>query len=873
LVGRGAETRVLRAYLDRSSSVVLAGVSGVGKTRLARELLAELAADGRPGRWVSATRSSQAIPLGVLGPLLPSDTLESVGPTAPLEFVNEMRRGLTRDGGPLPLVVVDDAHLADDVSAMVLHQLVMSGAAVVLLTVRTAEPAPDAVTALWKDGWAERVELQPLSRAETDELIDATLGGSCGSLELHSLWEASQGNPLYVRELIRSATASGALREIEGRWRLARRVPVGDRLVELITARIAQLSEAAREGLDITALADPVPMEVVDELTEIGGLAEAERAGLIEIGPEGDRMVVRAAHPMFGEVVRALMPVARQRWLAGRLADGYARVGLQRREDLLRCVTWKLDSGGTGDPEMLIAGARQAAEALDHGLAERLARAAVSAAPTDQRAKMALAESLYRQGRYREVLAELDGTEPRSDTERAELAVFEAKTLWFGVRDTAAAEAVLARADATVVTAPARAWLAAYRAKLRAALGFPVEAVAMAASVAADPDQEPEVTLTALGAVANGSAFSGRVDDALAAARRWQEPRLAAAARSHELSDWGPAAAWVAAFLGGDVVRAASLAAAYLRLGLEQRHDKFVAVGSVTTGWVELLQGDVVTAERRLGEGWEVLRTEDWAGGAILAGAGLALARVFSGDIRGARTALVEARAARTTSLVWFDPLVEISAAWVEAADGDAAGAAAHLDDVASSAQQRGQFPYELQARHGCARLGQASDVADRLASLVSIVDGPFATVAAAHAAALATGDALGLEAATDALERLDMRILAAEAAATASARYQAVGDRSRAASLGLRCETLLSSCPGASSPSIHRLRSLPTLTSRELEVARMAVGGQSSRQIAEQLVVSVRTVETHLGHVYAKLGVAGRPELAAALGTTAAAQ
>jgi DNA-binding CsgD family transcriptional regulator len=51
--------------------------------------------------------------------------------------------------------------------------------------------------------------------------------------------------------------------------------------------------------------------------------------------------------------------------------------------------------------------------------------------------------------------------------------------------------------------------------------------------------------------------------------------------------------------------------------------------------------------------------------------------------------------------------------------------------------------------------------------------------------------------------------------------------------------------------------------------VARLAVAGRTSRQIAEQLVVSVRTVESHLGHVYTKLGVAGRPELAAALGMT----
>jgi hypothetical protein len=50
------------------------------------------------------------------------------------------------------VVFVDDAHLLDDLSALVLHQLVQSQAASVILTIRTGEAAPAAVTALWK-GW------------------------------------------------------------------------------------------------------------------------------------------------------------------------------------------------------------------------------------------------------------------------------------------------------------------------------------------------------------------------------------------------------------------------------------------------------------------------------------------------------------------------------------------------------------------------------------------------------------------------------------------------------------------------------------------------------------------------------------------------
>ncbi|MFK3679456.1 LuxR family transcriptional regulator [Microbacterium sp. NPDC090218] len=52
------------------------------------------------------------------------------------------------------------------------------------------------------------------------------------------------------------------------------------------------------------------------------------------------------------------------------------------------------------------------------------------------------------------------------------------------------------------------------------------------------------------------------------------------------------------------------------------------------------------------------------------------------------------------------------------------------------------------------------------------------------------------------------------------------------------------------------------SLTARELEVAMLAVGGAANRDIAEMLNVSVRTVEVHLGRVFAKLDVRSRVEL-----------
>ena len=54
------------------------------------------------------------------------------------------------------------------------------------------------------------------------------------------------------------------------------------------------------------------------------------------------------------------------------------------------------------------------------------------------------------------------------------------------------------------------------------------------------------------------------------------------------------------------------------------------------------------------------------------------------------------------------------------------------------------------------------------------------------------------------------------------------------------------------------------TLTSREVEVLRLIAAGASNRGIAEQLVISERTVKTHITHILGKLGVSSRTQAAA---------
>jgi DNA-binding NarL/FixJ family response regulator len=63
-----------------------------------------------------------------------------------------------------------------------------------------------------------------------------------------------------------------------------------------------------------------------------------------------------------------------------------------------------------------------------------------------------------------------------------------------------------------------------------------------------------------------------------------------------------------------------------------------------------------------------------------------------------------------------------------------------------------------------------------------------------------------------------------------------------------------------------RRTRGAALLTPQELAVARRAASGLTNRQVARELVISVKTVEYHLGRLYPKLGIDSRHQLASRL-------
>jgi len=206
--------------------------------------------------------------------------------------------------------------------------------------------------------------------------------------------------------------------------------------------------------------------------------------------------------------------------------------------------------------------------------------------------------------------------------------------------------------------------------------------------------------------------------------------------------------------------------------------------------------------------------------------------------------------------------VVGVARAWRAAAVGELSRARESALEAADLARSRGQRTYEVRALHELCRLGAPGAAAERLALLAGDVDGSFGSLCATHAAALVAGDAGALVEVGESLAAMDALIVAAEAADAAAAAFSETGRTASARAAAARAALWLQPCEGARPPTLLAAPVAAELTAREREVALLAAGGLSSREIADRVVVSVRTVDNHLQRVYRKLGVSRRDDL-----------
>ena len=870
LIGRAEELAFLSTAIAERGGAVVAGAAGVGKTRLAREVSSVLVLDGWHVAWATATRSGSDLPLGgVTGLGLADDGMSFQGRLGLLSRMTAVL--LERAGGRQTLVLVDDAHLLDELSAAFVHHLAISGAAAVLLTVRTGQQPPSAVVSLYKDGPVPRLELQPLGQAEFGELASAALGADIEPDTLHHLWSDAAGNVLFLRELVADAVEAGTLVQVGGLWRWEPDGTVGPRLAELVADRMGRLEGDRRLLAELLAVGEPLGADLVQGLVPGVDLADEERRGMLVVEESRRRAEVRLAHPLFGEVLRARVPVLQRRRLQRLLADALETAGGKRRGDVLRLATWRVESGSAADAGLLMRAARRARQVFDPGLAARLARASLELDASFE-AGLLLGASLSELGRFdaaAEVLDRLAGTEP-DGTAHQSLARERALVMFHGPGGLAAARRVLEEAEASVADPVRRLLARADLAQLLAFAGLSAEALAIGRPLIA-PGMDVRVRLRSLSPVGACLVFAGQAEQVLQLCDEL-EP---ATARLRE--DLPQAAGWVWAARTNALLLAGRLneATAVLTRPLEPGATPIVADGDLAyartkLGRALLLQGRPGRALQQLTGAAAALRVNEPVGCLVWCLSLASEAHALLGQRVEAARLAAEAMARRSSGFAVFDSDAARARAWVAAVAGERSRAISQFITAADEQESRGQPAYALFALHDALRLG-AKHVAGRLETLAGALDGPWPAAAAVHADGVRTSDAASLEAAADAFAALGAGLVAAEAATQASWRWAASGCVARAAAARAKAARLSHRESGREVTFIPPLAETPglaVLTRREQEVAGLACHGLSNADIARRLVVSVRTVESHLYSAYGKLGVADRAELAEVLGS-----
>ena len=244
----------------------------MGKTPLAREAAAAAAQRGWTVREVLGTTAAHSIPMAAFSQW----TKELSG--NPLHLVREVIEAITDTpaGGPT-LLVVDDAHLLDDISAFTLLQIALRGVATVVVTIRTGQPAPDAVSALWKDHHLARLDLNPLSRNESDALLGAALDGPVSTGCADRVWDLTHGNVLFLRQLVDYELDTRRLALVGGQWQWDGPAGVSPTLVDIVGRQVGALPDAVFDVIDLVAVAEPLELHHLSALADADAIEDAEQ--------------------------------------------------------------------------------------------------------------------------------------------------------------------------------------------------------------------------------------------------------------------------------------------------------------------------------------------------------------------------------------------------------------------------------------------------------------------------------------------------------------------------------------------------------------------------------------------------------------------
>ncbi|CCH17128.1 LuxR C-terminal-related transcriptional regulator [Micromonospora lupini] len=861
LTGRDGLLAEARTALVRADGAVLIGPAGVGRTALARAVVADLTPRLFAAVWITATEASKAVPFGALGQLLAGGhpALHPALVHSTVRASLAQRCGATRT----PVLVIDDAHLLDGPSAGVLLGLVQARAVRALVTVRSGVPAPDAVVALWKDVGLPRLVVPALAEAEVGALAEELLTGPVSRSTTQLLWQWTGGLPHLAVALIDHGREVGSLARDTDQWRWRAGLAVPAQVADLLDGELDRIGRPGEEALAALALGGPLPLSVVEAAASPDLLADLEQLGMVRSEERGQQVLVRLRDPMLGAAVRRRMSPARRRRVSAALLTSTRQTTLHGPHEMASAL-WAVHAGQPIGPPELVRSASLCLYA-DPAASEQLARRAWQEGGGAS-AAVALSAALVEQGRTAEAYETLRTAERDAEAvgDRAArvtvgMALAGHRT-WVGreprqayedlrrlradaeAAGDSAGRAELAAVGVVVELFSGEAGRALHRARQLLGESLPrgahlrVTLASVAALVLTGRTEEAvRVGRAAVAALERSGSSAlpqvrGMAGAALALAELWRQPTPTGPVTDPAAGRWPlppdplvsglSHTAWplfdgYAQRVSGDRTGAISR----LRDAVAQQTGGTGMFRSEATGWLAV----TLAEDGRPDEAEAVLREHPVDAVALVPGLRpWALAAIAEASGRRVRAGQLmdEAIVVAHASGCW---LVELGYLIY----------AAHLEPVAGPARYAGRIA-EAIGYVDAERLVAAGRAVIALA-------GRNPTVMLEHAHRLVDMNMAG-----EALKVADE--LGRQAATTGSVRL--------AVDLRARLGTAVHGNPATTAG----------LTARETQIAGFAARGLSDREIADQLVLSVRTVQTHLGRAYRKLAVTSRRDLSDAL-------
>ena len=845
---------------------MLRGPSGVGKTTLAAGISTVLAARGRTIVPVVALAELRDVPLGALAPLL---ALSSAGDNADVGARLRELMALVGRHADTYLLVVDDAPLLDDASAAALYQLIRVFAVPTLLTARDEHTLTGPVARLLHEDLVTVTDLDGLSLDETRTVLRRHLGADPRPESLQRLYAATEGNPLFLRELTLAAERTDRVHagpygiEID-----SARLP--DHLVETVAGRLAHLTPRERRLVELVAVAQPWPPSATLP-EEQGVVSDLLHAGVLAVAEPANSGYLHLAHPVYAEALLAALSfderAERRRAAAERLLaldDAPVRftalclLSDAHGELTANDLVWAAEYAHlAGDHTRAVQASERALAAADVGMVTDTDTGAGAETGTGTAEATAATAALLRAS----ALSALGENAPEVDdafadaAQRAPDAHARARVEVRWGQHTALREHDPARAAQRAAAllpqlGDAAALLTPDLAKWRLMAG---DARALDISFAPQADADSAAALNTAIGMAMMATMAGRVVEAQQAveAGRPLADRFAA----------------VQPFAGGlldlseFLVHVADGRIAEARAYAEQRRLQPFAdsagVWSYALALVHLHAGRLHDALPLALLAIEQLRWRDFTG---LLGPALALAATVHaqlGDIEAARRLLDSLEPAHHADVKVMLQSAEAEA-WMAIVVDEPERAGGLLLPAVARGVELGHLLLAALTASVAVRIGSADAVRAPLAAAASASGSPLVTRVAALAEAVAARDTVTVLALAADLEKAGLA--GAAHAALVQAAGWPTGDRMlerrarvAAAELGLTIVTVRSA---------RASRTETGLTEREWTIAQAAARRERSREIADRLGVSVRTVDNHLASVYRKLGITGRADL-----------